>query len=66
MQYGDNYFTMLGAVLIFMGDLLEISTDGLRFWSCLPSADDLIVALRVWLLGRFGYLSNFSVNSLDK
>ena len=68
MQYGDSYSTILSAGLIFMGDLLEIGADGLRFWICLPShcADDPIVALRVWLLGRFGYSSNFSVSSLDK
>ena len=60
---------MLGAGLIFfMGDFLEIGTDGLRFWICLPSEDDPIVALRVRLLGRLGleYSSNFSVSSLDK
>ena len=59
---------MLGAGLIFfMVDLLEIGTDGLRFWSCFPSADDPTVALQVWLLERLGfeYSSNFSVSSRD-
>ena len=60
---------MLGAgVIFFIGDLLAfVGIDGLRFWSCLPSADDPIVALRVRLLGRLGleYSSNFSASSRD-
>ena len=59
---------MLGAgVIFFLGDLLEIGTDSLCFWSCLPSADDPIVALQVRLLGQVGleYSSNFSVSSHD-
>ena len=69
MQYGGNYYARYWIDLLHaLGDLLEIGTDGLRFWICLPSADDPIVALRVRLLGRLGleYSSNFSVSFLDK
>ena len=66
-----NYSAMLGAGLIFLiGDLFGVGIDVLRlaFCSCLPSADDPIVALRlVRLLGRLGqeYSSNFSASSRD-